>query len=93
VRFGEQLGLPGLEVTAGGCLGNCGNGPNLVLLPQGTVLRHVTTPANLAHALRAFCGAAVSDDVSGGRGLCVGQGAGATRRTRARRAALERPGV
>lgn len=63
VRFGEQLGLPGLQVTAGGCLGNCGNGPNLVLLPQGQVLRHVTTPANLAHALRAFCGAEVGDNV------------------------------
>jgi hypothetical protein len=67
VRFGEQLGLPGLQVTAGGCLGNCGNGPNLVLLPQGQVLRHVTTPANLAHALRAFCGAEVGDNVSGPR--------------------------
>ncbi|GBF88326.1 hypothetical protein Rsub_01038 [Raphidocelis subcapitata] len=63
VRFGEQLGLPNLEVRACGCLGNCGNGPNLVLLPQAQVLRHVATPADLAEALRAFCGADVGDEL------------------------------
>jgi len=34
VRFGEQLGLPNVDIAAGGCLGDCGNGPNIVLLPK-----------------------------------------------------------
>ncbi|KAI8468263.1 MAG: hypothetical protein J3K34DRAFT_427668 [Monoraphidium minutum] len=63
VRFGQDLGLRELEITACGCLGNCGNGPNLVVLPQAMVLRHVSTPADLAHVLRAFCGADVGDEV------------------------------
>jgi len=34
------------------CLaGNCGLGPNMAILPEGLLLRHVATPADLADAL------------------------------------------
>ncbi|KIY97389.1 hypothetical protein MNEG_10572 [Monoraphidium neglectum] len=63
LRFGQDLGLRGVEITAGGCLGNCGSGPNLVVLPDEIVLRHVSTPADLTQALRAFCDADVGEEV------------------------------
>jgi (2Fe-2S) ferredoxin len=62
-RFGQDLGLPGIDVAAGGCLGNCGAGPNVSVSPPGVVLRHVATPADFAEAMRASCGAAVDDRV------------------------------
>jgi hypothetical protein len=98
VRFGEQLGLPGIEVTAGGCLGNCGAGPNLVLLPEGEVLRHVGTPALLAEVLTAFCGADVGADalrstelrIAGNALAMAGDLAGAVERCAAGGAGLPR---
>lgn len=31
--------------------GNCGNGPNMVILPEGVTLRHVATTADMADVL------------------------------------------
>lgn len=53
LRFARDLGLDDvLDVDGCGCLGNCGSGPNLVLLPQETYMRHVATPTDLAQVLQ-----------------------------------------
>lgn len=52
LKFAQDLGLHELEVNPCGCLGNCGNGPNIVLLPQEVVLHHVATPTDVAEVLR-----------------------------------------
>ncbi|KAK9822827.1 hypothetical protein WJX81_006228 [Elliptochloris bilobata] len=65
-QFAEDLALEELEVHTTGCLGRCGNGPNLLLESRGEAsselaLSHVSTPAKLAEALRAFTAVDVSD--------------------------------
>eukprot|EP00887_Chlorella_sp_A99_P001240 scaffold14.g1240.t1 len=64
VQLGRDLHLePALEVKAGGCLGQCGSGPNLAILPtdgtQPLLIQHVGTVAKLAAVLRDVCGAPV----------------------------------
>lgn len=51
LKFGQDLGLAELQVKESGCLGNCGNGPNMMLAPHNILLNHVATPNDLATAL------------------------------------------
>ncbi|XP_030541265.2 dnaJ homolog subfamily C member 7 [Rhodamnia argentea] len=48
------LAPPGVAVNACGCLGRCGSGPNLALLPEGVIVSHCGTAARAA---RIFCDA------------------------------------
>lgn len=52
------LAPPGVAVKTSGCLGRCGSGPNLALLPEGVIVSHCGTAARAA---RIFCDA--EDDV------------------------------
>ncbi|KAK9804311.1 hypothetical protein WJX72_006242 [[Myrmecia] bisecta] len=61
IKFAQDLGLPDVKVEAVGCLGNCGNGPNMVLLPDKLLLNHVSTPAKMADILRTLCGSDISE--------------------------------
>lgn len=51
LKFAQDLGLEELDVGECGCLGNCGKGPNMVILPEGITLRHVSTTADIADVL------------------------------------------
>ncbi|GMP32873.1 hypothetical protein CsSME_00006433 [Camellia sinensis var. sinensis] len=42
---------PNVSVKSCGCLGRCGAGPNLVVLPQPTFFAHCGTPARAAHTM------------------------------------------
>ncbi|KAF8014618.1 hypothetical protein BT93_H0433 [Corymbia citriodora subsp. variegata] len=46
------LAPPGVAVKSCGCLGRCGSGPNLALLPEGVIVSHCGTAARAA---RIFC--------------------------------------
>ncbi|KAL4429988.1 hypothetical protein ABPG77_004358 [Micractinium sp. CCAP 211/92] len=58
-KFGQDLQLPLVEVQTCGCLGECGAGPNVAVIPlDGTcplVVRHVGTPRRMAELLRDVC--------------------------------------
>lgn len=41
----EDMKIDGVDIHACGCLGQCGRGPNMALLPQGTVAYGVATPS------------------------------------------------
>ncbi|KAF8378915.1 hypothetical protein HHK36_030264 [Tetracentron sinense] len=48
---------PHVSVNSCGCLGRCGAGPNLVVLPDGVFFGHCGTPARAAELLgRSLCG-------------------------------------
>lgn len=53
IRYFEEL-VESSQVTVSesGCLGQCGNGPNLVLLPSERIFRHVQTPAQVASLIK-----------------------------------------
>lgn len=55
MKFARDLGIPDLTVADCGCLGNCGNGPNMVVLPEETLLHHVATTTDLVEVLTALC--------------------------------------
>ncbi|GIL55208.1 hypothetical protein Vafri_10796 [Volvox africanus] len=63
LKFAVDLGLPSLKAAPIGCLGNCGNGPNMVVLPDERLLHHVATPNDLAQVLRAFCRTSIDDTI------------------------------
>lgn len=68
LQFGRDLALPTVDVVDCGCLGSCGAGPNIAVLPSADdamplLLHHITTPAKLAEALEAVCGVAIDDRV------------------------------
>ena len=50
--FRELVDSSQVTVSPCGCLGQCGNGPNLVLLPSELVLRHVQTPAQVSSLIK-----------------------------------------
>ena len=56
--------LEELDVSECGCLGQCGNGPNVAIVPTDgsaplPVLPHMATTARLSAALGAICGIAI----------------------------------
>jgi hypothetical protein len=50
-KLARDLALPGLTVTESGCLGRCGAGPNVAVLPAGVVVAGLGTPARLIEIL------------------------------------------
>lgn len=51
-----DLAPPDLTVKSCGCLGKCGIGPNVVLLPGPVFVSHLGTPAKGAQLLSDACG-------------------------------------
>lgn len=74
LQFAKDLALPSIEAVSCGCLGACGAGPNVALIPKdGTsplILRHVGTPQRVADLLRGVCGEQVG--AVGGAALLAG---------------------
>lgn len=52
----SDISPPEVTVKSCGCLGRCGAGPNLVVLPSGTMVGHCGTPARAAEVLAQICG-------------------------------------
>ncbi|KAK9278484.1 hypothetical protein L1049_028050 [Liquidambar formosana] len=52
---------PDVAVKSCGCLGHCGAGPNLVVLPDGVFVGHCGTAARAADVVMALCGGSGSD--------------------------------
>eukprot|EP00238_Polyblepharides_amylifera_P010010 CAMPEP_0196589690 /NCGR_PEP_ID=MMETSP1081-20130531/64316_1 /TAXON_ID=36882 /ORGANISM="Pyramimonas amylifera, Strain CCMP720" /LENGTH=238 /DNA_ID=CAMNT_0041912557 /DNA_START=233 /DNA_END=949 /DNA_ORIENTATION=+ len=44
-----------VQVIKTGCLGKCGEGPNVAMLPSGLVLKHVSTTAHVARLVERQC--------------------------------------
>ncbi|KAH6761466.1 tetratricopeptide repeat protein [Perilla frutescens var. hirtella] len=55
---------PFVTVNSCGCLGRCGAGPNIVILPDSVFVGHCGTPRKAAEVMAIVCGA--DDEVSGG---------------------------
>lgn len=47
---------PNISVNSCGCLGRCGAGPNLVILPSATFVNHCATAARAAEVMSIVCG-------------------------------------
>ncbi|KAK9925662.1 hypothetical protein M0R45_022933 [Rubus argutus] len=58
------LAPPNVAVKSCGCLSRCGNGPNLVALPAGTLVGHCGTRARAAEVLVTVCGGAFDSDAA-----------------------------
>lgn len=56
------LASPNVAVESCGCLGRCGSGPNLVVLPAGIFVSHCNTGAHVARLLALQCGLSVPDN-------------------------------
>ncbi|XP_008805773.1 small glutamine-rich tetratricopeptide repeat-containing protein 2 [Phoenix dactylifera] len=54
----SALAPTGVAVTSCGCLGRCGAGPNLAVLPAGSLVGHCGTAARAAQLLADLCGSA-----------------------------------
>lgn len=52
----KGLASPNVTVESCGCLGRCGLGPNLVVLPAGIFVSHCSTAAHAARLLAIQCG-------------------------------------
>lgn len=53
----KSLAPANVSVESCGCLGKCGNGPNLVILPAELMVSHCSTAAHAARLLAVQCGA------------------------------------
>lgn len=53
---------PALAVSSCGCLGRCGAGPNLAVIPPGSVVGHCGTSARAARLLAELCGPGFDPD-------------------------------
>ena len=67
-RFGRDLQLPNIQVVETGCLGQCGNGPNMLIVPRdGSTpipVMHIKTPSDYAECISSVCNTAISETVS-----------------------------
>mmetsp|Transcript_35913 Transcript_35913/g.101719 ORF Transcript_35913/g.101719 Transcript_35913/m.101719 type:complete len:233 (-) Transcript_35913:639-1337(-) len=63
LRFAEDLRIENTEVRGSGCLGKCGNGPNLALVTptKATTVGHVSSPHRLAGVLNQLMGIEVDE--------------------------------
>ncbi|PIN10728.1 hypothetical protein CDL12_02417 [Handroanthus impetiginosus] len=59
---------PFVTVNSCGCLGRCGSGPNIVILPEGVFVGHCGTPSKAADTMAVICGV---DEASMGRQKCL----------------------
>lgn len=57
LNFITGLAPPNVKVESCGCLGHCGSGPNLVVLPAEIFVSHCSTASHAAHLLAIQCGA------------------------------------
>lgn len=57
LNFFTGLAPPDVKVKSCGCLGHCGSGPNLVVLPAEIFVGHCGTASHAAHLLAIQCGA------------------------------------
>lgn len=53
----RSLAPPNVTVESCSCIGKCGNGPNLVILPAEMMVSHCNTAAHAARLLALQCGA------------------------------------
>lgn len=53
---------PSLSVNSCGCLGRCGAGPNVVVLPQGAFVSHCGTPSKAGHLMVSLACSFDGDD-------------------------------
>ncbi|KAF5840757.1 hypothetical protein DUNSADRAFT_15615 [Dunaliella salina] len=53
----------GIRVRECSCLGNCGNGPNMALMPEGRELAHVATLDDATRVLTQACGVAIPEPI------------------------------
>jgi hypothetical protein len=51
----SELLPPGVHLERRGCLGRCGSGPNVCLMPSGLLVSYCATPAQLAHLIELQC--------------------------------------
>ncbi|KAG1656858.1 hypothetical protein FOA52_006545 [Chlamydomonas sp. UWO 241] len=72
LKFVQDLQLENIDAQASGCLGICGNGPNVAVVERGApagpsslseplVLSHVATPRDAAEALGLACGVGIDE--------------------------------
>ncbi|GAQ79129.1 stress-induced-phosphoprotein 1 [Klebsormidium nitens] len=57
VQYFRDLAPPGVKIDTTGCIGKCGNGPNLVMLPSELIISHCNTASHVARLLALQCGA------------------------------------
>lgn len=57
LNFITGLAPPNVKVKSCGCLGRCGSGPNLVVLPAEIFVSHCSNASHAAHLLAIQCGA------------------------------------
>ncbi|VFQ62019.1 unnamed protein product [Cuscuta campestris] len=69
LRVLSGIAPPHVAVAAGGCLGKCGAGPNLVVLPDAVLVKHCGTPARAAETMSFLC---LGPDCGGTLGMRVG---------------------
>ncbi|KAL2930355.1 Ferredoxin 2Fe-2S [Bienertia sinuspersici] len=58
---------PHVNVNSCGCLGHCGSGPNLVVLPSAAMVSHCGTAACAADLMFYICGGEGDNDVGGAK--------------------------
>ncbi|XP_073272135.1 uncharacterized protein [Primulina huaijiensis] len=61
---------PSVAVNSCGCLGKCGLGPNIVILPEGILVGHCGTPKKAANTMSYVCGIC-DDEVENGAIKCL----------------------
>ncbi|XP_022923908.1 small glutamine-rich tetratricopeptide repeat-containing protein beta isoform X1 [Cucurbita moschata] len=64
----SALAPPTITVNPSGCLGKCGAGPNVAVLPDGFVVGHCATPARAAEVIMQLSGG-VSDSLGVSKSL------------------------
>ena len=69
LKFAEDLALTDVTAIECGCLGSCGLGPNVAVVPisenasrRPVLLHHVSTFSDLVEVLRSVCEAELDDD-------------------------------
>ncbi|XP_011086960.1 probable UDP-N-acetylglucosamine--peptide N-acetylglucosaminyltransferase SEC [Sesamum indicum] len=62
---------PFVTVNSCGCLGRCGSGPNIVILPEAVFVAHCGTPTKAATTMSIACGVDDDGDVGSSGKKCL----------------------
>ncbi|KAI3464202.1 hypothetical protein Pfo_020865 [Paulownia fortunei] len=62
---------PFVTVNSCGCLGRCGSGPNIVILPEGIFVGHCGTPSEAVNVMSVVCGVDDNGDVASSGKMCL----------------------
>ncbi|XP_019200104.1 PREDICTED: uncharacterized protein LOC109193706 isoform X1 [Ipomoea nil] len=62
---------PHVSVTACGCLGKCGAGPNVVVVPDAVFIKHCGTPARAAEIMSFLCLGRDGSDIATETNKCL----------------------